>query len=207
MSSSRCTRGMRTGDRSARRVCISSMASASRRKSSSARRLTANWATISPERIPWPERGAPLGDVGEERQGGEVALHDVLDPGALDLHDDPLAGAQPGDVGLADRRGGERLPVELGEHLVDRRRRARPRAPAWIASRGSGGTWFWSVGQRVGDVGGHQVDAGGGDLAELDVDAARFLEHRAQTDSRARRRRRPAARREPLAAEQPSSSR
>ena len=42
-----------------------------------------------------------------------------VDVRALDLDDDRLAGAQPGAVGLADRRRGERLPVELREHLLD----------------------------------------------------------------------------------------
>ena len=67
-----------------------------------------------------PERGPPLHEVGHQREGGEIPLHDVLDAGTLDLDHDRLAGAEPGAVGLADRGRGERFPVELREHLVDR---------------------------------------------------------------------------------------
>ena len=66
------------------------------------------------------ERGAPLRHVREQRERREIALDHVVDARPLDLHDDGLAGAQPRPVRLTDRRGGERFPVELGEHLVDR---------------------------------------------------------------------------------------
>ena len=66
-----------------------------------------------------PERRAPLGEVGEQGEGGEVAFHRRLDPRALDLDDDGLAGSQPSHVGLSDRRCRQRLPVELSEHGVD----------------------------------------------------------------------------------------
>ena len=76
--------GPGTGRRGAR--AISSMASASRRKSSSARRLTANWATISPDRMPLADGVRRWATWATRDKGGEVALHQVLDPGALDLH-------------------------------------------------------------------------------------------------------------------------
>ena len=68
---------------------------------------------------PLAQRRAALRDLGDQRQGGEVALHQVLDPGALDLHDHALTRAQPGAMRLADRRRRQWIPVELGEHLVD----------------------------------------------------------------------------------------
>ncbi len=125
------------------------------------------------------ERGAPLGEVGEQGERGEVALHRRLDARALDLDDDGLAGAQPGAVGLADRRGGERLPVELGEHRVE--------VVAELGGEHSGDALArlgrHPVLQRR-QLGAHvarqQVDAGRGDLAELDVDPAGLLEHAAQ---------------------------
>ena len=66
-----------------------------------------------------PERGASLREVREQRERGEVALHDVGDAGPLHLDHHRLAGVQPGAVGLPDGGRGERLPVELGEHVVD----------------------------------------------------------------------------------------
>ena len=65
------------------------------------------------------ERRAALGEVGEQGERSEVALHQRLDVGALHLDDDGLAGVQPCLVRLTDRRGGERLPVELCEDLLD----------------------------------------------------------------------------------------
>ena len=71
---------------------------------------------------------------------------------------------------------------------------------AAMRSRGSGGTRFCSVASSSHTSAGQQVDAGGGDLAELDVDAAGLLEHPAQAhrlavdvDRRAGRRERPEA--------------
>ena len=130
---------------------------------------------------PLAERRAPLREVGEQRERGEVALHRRVDAGPLDLDDDALAGAQPGPVGLADRGRGERLPVELGEDVVDV-------APSSASSTGRDALArlrrhpVLQLGQLGADVGRQEVDAGRGDLAELDVDAARLLEHPPQPD-------------------------
>jgi hypothetical protein len=145
---------------------MSAMARASLRKSSSARRLRANWPSTSPE----------LGHQGERRQ---VPLHHLGDVGALDLDHDDLAGGQAGHVGLADGGGRQRRPVEVGEHLLHR--------PAQLgfdhlpdAVGGFGRHPVGQAGQLGADVRRQQVDPGGGDLAELDVDAARLLQHAAQ---------------------------
>ena len=176
MSSSRWTRGMRTGDRSARRARISSMASASRRKSSSARRLTANWATISPERIPCPSAVRRWATSATRDRAARSRSMTSSISGRWIFTDDPLAGAQPGRVGLADRRRGERLPVELGEHLVDRGAELRLEHRLDRLAR-LGRDVVLELGQLIGDSGRHEVDAGGRDLADLDVDAAGLLEH------------------------------
>ena len=109
-------------------------------------------------------------------QRGEVALHRRLDAGPLHLDDDRLAGVQPRPVGLADRGRGERLPVELGEDLVDGRAQLR------LEDRGDalprlGRHAVLQLGQLVAELGRQEVDAGGGDLAELDVHPAGLLEH------------------------------
>ncbi len=65
------------------------------------------------------ERGPPLRDVGEQRQGREVTLDDRLHVGTLHLDHDRIARAQSRAVGLADGRGTEWCPVELCEHGVD----------------------------------------------------------------------------------------
>ena len=45
----------------------------------------------------------------------------LLDGGPLHLHDNGFARVESRRVGLSDRRRGDRLPIELGEHLVDGR--------------------------------------------------------------------------------------
>ena len=87
------------------------------------------------------ERGTALRDVGQQRERSEIALDDLLDPRPLDLDDDRLAGTQPRAIRLTDRRGRERLPVELGEHLCRRGHRTPPPAPDDV-STGSGATRF-----------------------------------------------------------------
>ena len=73
--------------------------------------------------MPWPNGVRRWARSASKRERGQVALHRRLDAGPLDLDDDGLAGAQPRPVRLADRRRGERLPVELGEDVA---RRSRP---------------------------------------------------------------------------------
>ena len=178
--------GIRTAASPSSRAAISVIASASRRKSSSSRSPLANWASSSPDRTPLAERRPPLGEVGEQGEGGEVAFHRRLDPRALDLHDDGLAGAQPGPMGLPDRRCRQRLPVELGEHGVD-----------VVAQLGAehAGDRLARLGRhpvlQLRQLGAHvarqQVDACRGDLTELDVDPACLLEDAAQPNTVARR--------------------
>ena len=54
-----------------------------------------------------------------ETEHGGVAVHDVLDAGPLHLHHHPFARLQHRPVGLADRRGRQRLEVERRELLLD----------------------------------------------------------------------------------------
>ncbi len=65
-------------------------------------------------------RDAVLRLTRDESHHRGVAVHEVGDAGPLHLHDDPLARDEGGPVRLADRCGGERLEVELGEGLLDR---------------------------------------------------------------------------------------
>ena len=170
------------------------MASASRRKSSSARRLCGELAEHLARPHALAERGAPLREVGEQRQRGEVALDDVVDAGPLDLHDDALAGAQP-RAGRSGRSTPRRAAPSRTRRTPRRRgRRARPRAPGAIASTGSGGDPVLQLGELVADLGRQEVDARRGDLPELDVDAAGLLEHAPEPDADRRRSRRSAGR-------------
>ena len=129
------------------------------------------------------ERGAPLREVGDERERGEVALHHVPDAGTLDLHDDGFTGSQPGAMRLTDRRRRQRFPLELGEDALDGV--AQLGFQDLADGFGVGGRdAVLQLRQLVGDLGRHEVDACGGDLTELDVDAARFLEHEPEPHTR-----------------------
>ena len=67
-----------------------------------------------------PERGPVAGLLGEEPEQAQVA-HDLVARGRpLHLHDDALAGLEPRGVHLRDRAGGERLRVDLREHVLPR---------------------------------------------------------------------------------------
>ena len=127
------------------------------------------------------ERGAPLGEVRQQPQCREIALHRDLDPGSLDLDDHRLARVQASAMGLTDRCRRQRLPLELGEHAVDvvaelggeHRLDALPRL------------WWHLVLQRRqfrADVRRQQVHSGGGDLPELDVHPSGLLEHATESD-------------------------
>ncbi len=116
------------------------------------------------------------GHVGERRQ---VPLDDPLDVGPLDLDDHGLTRMKPGPVGLADRGGRERLPVEVGEHGVDRV------AELGLEHRldvlgGLSGHAILQLGELAADLRWHQVDPRRRDLADLHVDPARLLEHLAE---------------------------
>src|SRR6266540_3309192 len=126
-----------------------------------------------------PERRTPLREVGEQRQRREVAGDHALDARTLDLHHHRLPRVQPGAVRLADGRRGERLPVELGEDALDRAAELgleyRPDlfdgiSRDAILERAELGAY----------IRGKEVDAGRGDLTELDVDPAGALQHAAE---------------------------
>ena len=87
-------------------------------------------------------------------------------------------------VRLTDRGRRERLPVELGEHVVDAAAELGFQHLAGWLSVSRAATRFCSFGQLVGDLGRDEVDAGRRDLTELDVDAAGLLEHAPQADTR-----------------------
>ena len=103
----------------------------------------------------------------------------------MHLDDDGLARAQPRAIRLSDRRGRERLPVELGEDLLDvgaelgfeHRPHRLPSAPARLGSA--------TVASSRADLGREEVDAGCGDLPELDVDATGLLEDAPDAHARA----------------------
>ena len=137
--------------------------------------------------MPWPNVGPVLGHVSEQRQGGEVALDDLLDARTLHLDDHRLARVQSGDVGLADRGRGERLPVELLEDVLDVVTQLGLEHRSDLLDR----LRLDSVlepGQLGADLGREQIDACRRDLTELHVDAAGLLEQVSQPGSGADRR-------------------
>ena len=188
----RYTFGIRTG--AAQSAAISTIASTSRRKSSSARKLLANCPSISPDRRPWPNGVRRCADAREERQRREVALdHRPGCPGRCTFTTtaSPVAAAR-GTSGRWTRR--RAAPSRTRRRPPPPRRRARPPTPAGSdrSARprpGSGGRPARRTSR------GHEVDAGRGDLAELDVHAAGFLEHapEAHADGSAERSARPPA--------------
>ena len=125
------------------------------------------------------EGRAPLRKVGEQAERRQVALHRFLDARALDLDDNCFAGAQPRQVGLADRRRRERLPVELREQRLESRSELGLEHFGDPLAR-FGRYVLLETGELGADVAGQEVDASRGDLAELDVDAAGRLEHAPQ---------------------------
>ncbi len=125
------------------------------------------------------EAGPLLGDFGDERQRREVAVHHVRDVGPLDLHDDRLARLKLGGVGLTDRRGGERLPVEAVEDLlgggVELRFEDGPHSIRWLRGRP-----VLQQRELVAHLGREQIDSRRRDLTELHVDAAGRFQHSAE---------------------------
>jgi len=121
------------------------------------------------------EQRATLGQIGQPGERGEVALHDERDVGSLDLHNDRLTRVEPGSVGLCDRGRRQWVPVEFAEHRrggaaelglqhrLDALGSLRPRS-------------VLELGQLDADVEGQEVDSSGGDLTDLDVHAAGFLQ-------------------------------
>ena len=125
------------------------------------------------------DRRAPLGNVGEQRERGEVALHHFVDARPLHLHDDGFAGAQAGAIRLADRCRRERLPVELDEDLVDIDAELGFQHRAHTFDR-HGRDLVLQSGELGRHLGRHEVDPRRRDLPELDVDTTRLLEHTTQ---------------------------
>ena len=114
-------------------------------------------------------------EAGQHVHHLEVALDPLAHAGAHDLGHDVLAGAQPGDVHLRDRRRRERRLVELLEHLGD-----RPSVGALDDRAGLGARErrhaVLQLLELVGDVGRQQVAARRQRLAELHEDRPEFLE-------------------------------
>jgi hypothetical protein len=61
-----------------------------------------------------------LEDPGHEGDDGPVAAHEVAHPRPLDLDDDRMPVVKGRPVRLPQRRGGERLPLEPTEGVLDR---------------------------------------------------------------------------------------
>ena len=127
-----------------RRAAISVIASASRRKSSSARSPSANWASTSPERTPRPNGVRRWARSASRASAARSRSIVTSMPGPLDLDHDGLAGAQhaPGGSGRSTPRRAAPTRTRRRPH---RCRRARPGArrrspPAARAARGSA-TW------------------------------------------------------------------
>jgi hypothetical protein len=114
-----------------------------------------------------PPAGAGLQGAGQAGHDVQVALDHRPDPGALDLDRHLRPGPQPGRVHLGDRGGGQRLPVEVGEHLVDRPAQVGRQHLLDLLPGGRGDVVLESL-QLLDDLGGEQVRAGGQHLTELD---------------------------------------
>jgi hypothetical protein len=135
------------------------------------------------DRADLPGPGGPLlGGGGQPAQDAEVALDQPFDVRPLYLDDDLVTFAQAGAVHLRDRRRRQRAPVErreqpvgrLAQFTIDDREhlRRRQRLDVVLQTR-----------QLERDRRGDQVGARRQQLAELDEDAARFLQGVAQRDA------------------------
>ena len=129
------------------------------------------------------ERGAPLGEVREERERGEVAIEHIVDTGTLHLDDDRLTRAQTRPIRLTDGRGRQRLPVEFEEDLLDVGTELGLEHESHVVD-GRGRDAILQRRELGADLGRQEVDASRRDLTELDVHTAGFLEH--TTDAHAR---------------------
>ena len=85
-------------------------------------------------------------------------------------------------MGLTDRRRGQRFPVELGEHLVDRLVQLGLQHLLDALLR-LGSDTVLELGQLVAELRREQVDSGGGDLAQLDRHATGVLQQPPQADA------------------------
>jgi hypothetical protein len=128
--------------------------------------------------------GASLQGAGQAGHDVQVALDHRPDGGPLDLDRDLCPGPQPGRVHLSDRGGGQGLPVEVGQHLVDRPAQVGRQHLLDLVPGGRGDVVLESP-QFLDDLGREQVRAGGQRLTELDEGAPGLLQ--CQPDERASR--------------------
>ena len=112
-------------------------------------------------------------------EGGDVVAEELRDPGSLHLHDDLLAGAEPGGVHLGDRRGRDGRLVEPLEQLLERAAEVDLDDGPHVGERL--GRHLVAQELELGDqLVGEEALAPGDDLAELHVARAEPLEgHRA----------------------------
>ena len=178
------TTGMRTPAALSRRAAISAIASASTAEVE----LGAQALGELLEHLARPdaaaERRAPLGEVGEQPSAARSRSIVSSMPGRCTLTTTASPVMQPRPMGLADRRRGERLPVELGE---DRRSRSAPSSASSTAAirpaaRAAACFCSWASSSQTSAR--QQVDSRCRDLTELDVDAAGLLEHAPQPHAR-----------------------
>ena len=80
-------------------------------------------AQLRGERLRVQARRQPLDERQQQHRVAQVGLDRLGDPRILDLDDHLLAVERRRAVDLADRRGGERALVELGEHAARAARR------------------------------------------------------------------------------------
>ena len=94
------------------------------------------------------DNGDPADEEGgDPAHGGQIRPHGRGDRGTLHFHHHLLAGVEGGGVHLGDGRGGERLPVELREDVLERTAQVLlhhlagpPRTTRGVPGRGGGGT-------------------------------------------------------------------
>ena len=172
----RCTAGIATPTSSSRFARRRIPADASRWKSSSASMLWISSSASSRAPIAAGGLDPAFERPGDEAQHRPVALDHLLHARPLDLDHHRVAAAQLRSVGLPDRRGRERLGVELVERLVDRLAELGLEHLLDLVRRHALDVGV-QVRELVGDRRGQQVGAGGGDLAELHEHPARALEH------------------------------
>ena len=170
--------GMRTRSAPSRRAAISAIASASRRKSSSARSPWANWATMSPVRTPRPNGVRRCASSPRRASAARSRSIVASMPGRWTLTTtcSPLCSRArcvwPIEAAASGSQSNSANTASMSPSSAT--------STAATASRGLRRHPVLQRRQLGAHLGRQEVDAGGGDLAELDVHAARLLEHAPQ---------------------------
>ena len=140
---------------------------AAARRSSSSRRAAANPAASPAAPAARPQLVLRCSRAASRPVISRSLLDSLADVRAAYLDHDPGPGHQGRRVDLGDGRGGDRLPVEAGEHLVHLRSQL---GPQHLLDRGprDPGRVVLQAAQLAGELGREKIPAGGQHLPELD---------------------------------------